>query len=961
MVKALLRNLKIYQKLWVLTTFIILLISSGFYFYFTSKIKDQFIEGFENKAMSLVQTVAANLGSGLFYNDNQFLRNILSGLENDPDVSFIYVADKNDSIRYGYRHHSNMKLILSILNSNSINIYSPDFFIFKQSIFYHDEYQGNIVVGFSLNWVKKNISDQTRHLLFISLSLTILLIIISYILARAISKPFKDAAETINKYSEKTDILKLRLPVKGKDEFSQLAQSLNQLAESLEKNIKELNNSKKYLETLFQLGPIPIVIADTMGQIEGANESASHFFEIEVEVLKKMNLDRFFQQDDLNAIYNRIIQDSQEIRGYVTTIKMIDGTKKVVELNISSHQDEYDYIKNIIIAIIDITEKIQIQREILINQSKLQRINAELGQKTKEAQRLSAWNKRNAYNLSRLIHSSQQMMRANQPKEIMKEMIINGMDLLEADECAIYFWDSKTKKLIPSMTSPEQMLNRLIPATGEEKNFLWETYKKNESFVRNSDELIITDYHILGLPEGKLFTLVSVPISEKDYRFGIILFIKYGKKAFRVEDVHLLSTLANQAAILLDNMHLVQAIKEKAASLEKAYSDLQKSQQQVIQLQKMESLGTLVGGIAHDFNNILGIIIPNTDLLRNDVNGSAKMLRRINIIAEAAQRAADLTRQLLMFSRNQDIHVKVLSPNEFITHLAGMFKRTLGKEYEILLDLDPKVSDIEADENRLTQILINLAVNARDAMPNGGQILIRTRMKKYKPRSTKADLPEEEYVCISMTDTGCGIQEDALDKIFDPFFTTKSVGKGTGLGLSVVYGLMQSHKGYIDVESKVGVGTTFYLYFPPSKKKVQKIVVETRGPIPHGTETILIVDDEKMIRNSVQEILQSFGYNVFTAASGYEAIRLVKQSVKKFQLAIVDMSMPKLNGVDTIRILQKIDNSIKIILSSGHLERDQAIPSDLKIDDKLPKPYRMRELALKVRKVLNKKETTIKN
>lgn len=946
------KHLKIYQKLLLFTTGITIILSSGFYFYFVTTVKTQLQDGLQKKGMGLIQASALNLGASLYSDDKKTMHSIFSGLENDPDVAFIYVIDKQKKMKYGYRYSPFIHQIKSFLRSNQLQTYAPNLLILKQSIFLQDEYQGDIVVGFNLDWVSTKVAEQRRYLAYVSIAFVLFSVLLLTLISRTITRPLKDTVDSINQYSTSGGVQKLQLPVQGTDEVSQLAQALNQLADNLDRNIQELNDSRKYLETLFQLNPIPIIIADTMGKIEGANESASNFFGIESGILVQMNLDRFFQQDDLNAIYNRIIQEQQDIKGFVTTMKMTDGTKRVVELNVASHRDELNYVKNVIVALIDITEKIQIQREILHNQGKLQRINKELTQKTEEAQRLSNWNKRNAHNLSQLISISQKIMRSGRPKEIMQKIIDHSRTLFEADESFIYLWDADTSSLIPTMASTTKVLDRLAPSINEGNNFIWETYRENDAFVHDSEELKREEFKLLGIDPGQEFSLVSVPISERDYRFGVIILLKFVQHAFRVEDVHLISTLANQAAILLDNLHLLNALKEKATSLEKAYSELQKSQQQVVQLQKMESLGTLVGGIAHDFNNILGIIIPNTDLLRTDSNGDRKIIRRANIIAEAAQRAADLTRQLLMFSRNQDIQLKVLSPNQLISRLTNMLKRTLGKEYEILVDLDPEIDDLEADETRLTQVLINLAVNSRDAMPDGGQIVLRTRMKKYHPQ-TEGNGKPKRFVCISISDTGCGIKKDDLDKIFDPFFTTKSVGKGTGLGLSVVYGIVQSHNGYVEVQSEEGKGTTFSLYFPPSKQKLTKPDELKMKPVPRGSENILVVDDENMIRESAKEILTSFGYSVTTASNGLEAIEILKKNKKKFDLAIVDMSMPKINGVETIRQIREFNQTLKVVLSSGHMDREQNMPVDLKLDGTLPKPYRLRELALKIRQILN--------
>jgi CheY-like chemotaxis protein len=237
-------------------------------------------------------------------------------------------------------------------------------------------------------------------------------------------------------------------------------------------------------------------------------------------------------------------------------------------------------------------------------------------------------------------------------------------------------------------------------------------------------------------------------------------------------------------------------------------------------------------------------------------------------------------------------------------------------------------------------------------MVDGGEIEIKTSMKKYSDNSRiKKDLTD--FVCVTMKDNGCGIKSTNLDKIFDPFFTTKSVGKGTGLGLSVVYGIMKSHKGFVEVESEIDKGTMFYLYFPPSRRKYLETDSDNGNRKLYGTEKILVVDDETMIRESVSDILNSLGYLVIEAPTGADAIKILKKETEKPDLAIIDMSMPKMNGVDTIRKIKEFNKDIKILLSSGHSDKDKYIPDDINLDGILPKPYRLRELALKIRQVLS--------
>ncbi|MFZ0389705.1 MAG: ATP-binding protein [Calditrichia bacterium] len=944
------KKLKISQKLWLLTIGIIGVLSLAYYLLVIPQINRHFEKSLQIKATGLSHTAASGLGIALFSQRNNAIRPILEGLTEDPDVAFVFLRDAGDSVISGYHFQNNLTLINSFLDSGETLQYFANYLLVKQTLFYNDVLQGELVIGFHLNRIRGEIAAQQWNLLVWGSFLVLISVILTYFLSRAISRPLENAASHIQNYSPEETAMKLRLPEKGNDEIAHLARALNQLSDNLDQNLRELGQSKKYLETLFQLSPIPILIADVNGNINEANESASSFFGMERSVLVNLKLENFFQPDDLKAIFERIVKQKMNVKGFVTTIRLGEENSKVAELNIASHHTDENDLKNIIFAIIDITEKIDIQREILHNQTKLQRINDELSGKTTELERLSSINKKNAHRLSQLIRISQDMMRSGTANVILKKLLEEGARLLEADESLIYLWEKDHQHLISSISYPAEIQQRVQHNISENHNIIWKTYRENEPFVLQHNQLNSLNLEVLGLPEDPDLSVMAVPVSEKEYRFGVIVFIKRSLPSLRVEDVHLLRTLANQAAILLDNFYLVHALKEKAGSLEKALSDLQLSQQQVVQLQKMESLGTLVGGIAHDFNNILGIILPNTDLLREDSGVNERMIRRIDIIAESAQRAADLTRQLLMFSRNQDIQEKTISINSLISGLTVMLKRTLGKEYEIILDLDEHLPSVQADETRLNQVLINLAVNARDAMPEGGKITIKTALKEYAPHT--GDGTVKKYVCISMTDTGCGIKQKNLPKIFDPFFTTKGVGQGSGLGLSVVYGIMQSHNGHVEVSSQEGRGTTFYLYLPGGGQQELKPSEKASRTLLTGTEKILVIDDEEMIRDSISEILMSLGYRAETASSGSAGLKIVEHAREKFQLAIVDMVMPGMNGIETIRRLKELDPDLRMLLSTGKVERNQMIPEDVQLDGVLPKPYRLRELALKVRQIL---------
>jgi CheY-like chemotaxis protein len=280
-----------------------------------------------------------------------------------------------------------------------------------------------------------------------------------------------------------------------------------------------------------------------------------------------------------------------------------------------------------------------------------------------------------------------------------------------------------------------------------------------------------------------------------------------------------------------------------------------------------------------------------------------------------------------------------------------MLKPSLGGDIEIHTELDQEVPVIYADETRISQVIVNLALNSRDAMPDGGILTIGLSSGVDIPENTEKG--DADYICLYVKDSGHGIPKENISKIFDPFFTTKGVGNGTGLGLSIVYGIVKSHNGFIRVESEVGKGTSFYIYFEISDKPFQvneQIEIDYQ---PTGNENILVVDDEEMIRESIKDILSALGYNIITAPSGKEAIAILRKH-RRIHLAIVDYVMPKMNGIETIKRLKGINPNIKILLSSGHTDREQLKMKDSRIDGFLLKPYHISDLAKKIKNILGK-------
>ncbi|MBM2840572.1 MAG: sensor histidine kinase response regulator, partial [Bacteroidetes bacterium] len=351
---------------------------------------------------------------------------------------------------------------------------------------------------------------------------------------------------------------------------------------------------------------------------------------------------------------------------------------------------------------------------------------------------------------------------------------------------------------------------------------------------------------------------------------------------------------------------------------------------QFFQAQKMESVGTLASGIAHDFNNILGIILGHATLLERISDDPAKFLKSRESIVTAVHRGASLVQQILTFARKTDVTFEPVNVNDTVTELVKMLQETFPKTITFSLQLAPTVPFINGDRTQLHQTLLNLCVNARDAMPDGGSLAIGThRASGTRLRMRFPDACDSEFICVSVSDTGTGMDEATRQRLFEPFFTTKPTGKGTGLGLAVVHGIMKSHHGHIDVESEVGKGTTFRLYFPVPR--TNHAAVETQqameDDVPGGSETVLLIEDEEALRELARGVLEARGYRVLLAADGEEAVQLYTEHRNEIAVVISDMGLPRMDGAGVFQRIKDINPAVKFILVSGYLEPE--IKADL--------------------------------
>ncbi len=389
----------------------------------------------------------------------------------------------------------------------------------------------------------------------------------------------------------------------------------------------------------------------------------------------------------------------------------------------------------------------------------------------------------------------------------------------------------------------------------------------------------------------------------------------------------------------------------------KNLSERQRLEAELRQSQKMEAIGKLAGGIAHDFNNVLTTILSLADaMIQGHTPPNAESLREIH---QAARHAAELTHHLLAFSRRQILQMRNVQLDAVVENMVKMVSRVIGEDIRLEIACRRPLPPIRADQPQIEQVLLNLCLNARDAMPHGGELRIEVRAETLTEawcRTHKGSRPGS-YVLLSVRDTGVGMDEETLSRLFEPFFTRKGLGRGTGLGLSMVYGIVKQHEGFIQVSSKLGSGSEFCIYFPASEGQPEQPAPQPEAARPvvshRGSATILVVEDEASIRKLVLELLPKLGYRVFTAADGEEAIRVFERYADQIDVVLLDAVLPKLGGravYDAIRLRKP---SVRFVFSSGYNE--EFINNKFELDPNflfLSKPFSTKDLSEKIRAAL---------
>jgi PAS domain S-box-containing protein len=426
---------------------------------------------------------------------------------------------------------------------------------------------------------------------------------------------------------------------------------------------------------------------------------------------------------------------------------------------------------------------------------------------------------------------------------------------------------------------------------------------------------------------------------------------------FRAKDGDVRYGLISATIIVLSGVDHILHVTKDITERVRAEEEKESLRSQLLQAQKMEAIGTLAGGVAHDFNNLLQITSGYSEILLNDKSPAHPDYDKLHTINATAKRGADLVQRLMVFSRKGDTKPRSLNLNHEVTQLKKLLERTISKMIAIDLSLESWLPVINADPVQVEQILLNLAINAKDAMPeSGGKLTIETRNVTLDEEYCRTHLESKpgQYVMISVSDTGHGMSQETVQHIFEPFFTTKGVGKGTGLGLAMVYGIMKHHDGFINCYSEPGHGTTFRIYFPVVQIELEEDSEQERAVPQGGSETILLVDDEESLCDIGSQILTRAGYTVLTATNGKDALNLYGKKRRDISLVLLDLIMPEMGGKECFQELVNINPQVRVILSSGFLSNGTTEEARVfGFRGFVEKPYNTRKLLGLVREVLD--------
>lgn len=692
-----------------------------------------------------------------------------------------------------------------------------------------------------------------------------------------------------------------------------------------------LQESNATLRTLIQSSPAAIIVLDTLGRVTLWNPAAERIFGWrEAETLGRFNpLITALEMEEFQR-YFALAQKKEVDTGLELRRRHKDGALIDVHLSTGPLRDAAGQLVGVIGIFIDVTERARTERLLhALNQAALITAQARTAEEvfTAAAEEL----KQIGFFCTILSLDESQgrlsTIYASYAPEVLDgiEMLlgVNFKDLsIPIDRIDVYQQVIRDKNTV-LVENSEELLLQLLPGP-------------SRGVARQMAKTVKVPKNIVAplLVEGEIMGIFSVQADD-----------------LRSEDAPAITAFAHQLAV---TWRRVDLLRDLAHSLE----ELKRTQDQLIQAQKMEAIGQLAGGVAHDFNNLLTAINGFAALMQLQLTPDSPLWEMTEKILDAGRRAAALVRQLLAFSRKQIIQPQPLNLNLIVADMEKMLRRLIGEDIQLEANLQPGLWLVNLDPTQIGQVIINLAVNARDAMPSGGKLLIETANVTLDARAAAGYEGEEiqpgEYVRLAVSDSGLGMSREVQAHLFEPFFTTKETGKGTGLGLAMVYGIVKQSGGVIQIQSEEGQGASFKIYLPRSEERAPPLPLEANQEMPTGNETVLLVEDDEDVRGLVRRVLQGQGYHLLEARSGQEALRLVADYRGFIHLLLTDVVMPEVGGKTLSEQLTASQPRLKVIYMSGYT--GSAISHQGELDPQIPllqKPFTPEELASKVRAVLD--------
>jgi PAS domain S-box-containing protein len=944
-------NIPIRAKLYISTFFLLAAISLFILLFFPARLHRQALHALHSRAESIAAMSAYALAPAYLFNDSTGIREVFESAKQSRDLAYIVIEDKNGTVH----NHWNLQ-IAQAYTYHTLSLedrWVGDIFKVRSPLVVNNHEIAAVYLGLSVAPVTEDVSRSRLMIVFISVIVLVVGFLVSFWIASLVTNPLRQMVETVQKID--AGDLSQRAPVVWGDEIGILAKSFNKMVDNVLSVRSLLADMNHTLEDRVKHRTLQL-----QKQIL-EHEKTKEALQRRETIIEAVALaaEKFLYASDWRAEINEVLQALGQAThtGHVWVFECIDWSNERRILRVMfewSNINILPLITNPSTAVWDfgfleaepwrdqlLHDEIKIWKE-----DDIRTLNHHLPiphdvtsilfspiMVNKEWWGVIGFSERNIHRTWTSVEIDTLKTAARILGTAMERQLAEEALRSSEEHYRRFFEEDITGNFIVKPTGVVQACNPAFM-----KTFGFPSHEKVlDSNFRSfffSDELF--ERWMMDVMEKRVLTYYQMTLRRLD-----------GQTIYAIANI--IGRYSKDDQLVEIQGYLFDDTKRREL------------EEQLIQSQKIEELGTLAGGIAHDFNNILAIIEAYTSLLKLNTSNSEMVEQSTDAITKATVRGANLVKQLLTFARRTKTEFQPVFINEIVQELHKFILQTFPKTNLVQIQLTPQLPPILADPTQMHQVLLNLCVNARDAMPEGGSLKLKTSLVEGRTVSKKIPKAQAfQYIQIDVTDTGTGMDDQVKKRLFEPFFTTKEIGKGTGLGLAVVFGIVQSHTGFIDVYSMVDIGTTFSIFLPvpPNREQFLKIqTAEESTASLNGTETILLVEDEDAIRDYLLSILKTYHYKVYTAGDGLEALEMYDKHFSEIDVVISDIGLPKLGGEQLAYRLKAKRPQLPIIIVSGYVEpeMDERLQQG-GLHHILHKPYQLPTLLSLLRTLLEVKE-----